>query len=506
MDSGGRRGDSTGPPATFVLASLFCLGLANHLRDEYGCRWEAAVLEKTVLQKLASIVGAKHCRATPEERLLYAYDAVPSAPPALPDAVVFPGSAAEVVDVVRLANELRFPVVPRGAGTNLTGGSRPVRGGVVLSLARLDRIIEIDLANLQAIVQPGVITDALQVEAEKWGLFYPPDPQSKETCTIGGNLAENAGGPRAVKYGVTRQYVLALEAVLPTGELVRLGARTQKCVAGYDLVSLLVGSEGTLGVITEATLRLVPQPAARRTLLASFARMEDATGAVAAVLQAGIVPSAIEFLDRFAIACVEDFEPAGLPKDAGAVLIIELDGSVPEVERQQEAVKTLLLQQPDASCTAATDEIHAGRMWKARRAVGPSLARIAPHKLNEDIVVPIANLSRAVSDIHRIAAECKVRCACFGHAGDGNIHANFLVHPEDSDEVRRAEEAVSRTFRRVVELGGTISGEHGIGTTKQPYLGLELGKDVIRAMRAVKRALDPAGILNPGKIFPDNPA
>lgn len=460
------------------------------------------VLDLAARRSLESIVGREHCRTSPEERLLHAYDAVPSAPPAMPDAVVFPADAAEIAAVLKLANELRFPVVARGAGTNLTGGARPVRGGVVLSLARLDHIIEIDLANLQAVVQPGVVTDALQVEAEKWGLFYPPDPQSKETCTIGGNLAENAGGPRAVKYGVTRQYVLALEAVLPTGERTRLGARTQKCVAGYDLVSLLVGSEGTLGIITEASLRLIPRPAARGTLLASFLRMEDATDAVAAVLQAGIVPSAIEFLDRFAIACVEDFEPAGLPRDAGAVLIVELDGSEPEVLRQQAAVRPLLERPPGATCTVAADETQAERMWKARRAVGPSLSRIAPHKLNEDIVVPIANLSRAVADIHRIASECNVRCACFGHAGDGNIHTNFLVHPEDPDEVRRAEEAVLRTFRRVVELGGTISGEHGIGTTKQRYLGLELGADALRAMRAIKRALDPNDILNPGKIFP----
>ncbi|NMB77052.1 MAG: FAD-binding protein [Myxococcales bacterium] len=460
------------------------------------------MLDGSIIRKLESIVGREHCQSAPEELLLHAYDAVPSAPPAMPEAVVFPADAAEVAAVVKLANQMRFPVVPRGAGTNLTGGARPIRGGVVLSLARLDRILAIDGKNLQAVVQPGVVTDALQVAADRAGLFYPPDPQSKETCTIGGNLAENAGGPRAVKYGVTRQYVLALEAVLPTGELTRLGARTLKCVSGYDMVSLLVGSEGTLGVITEATLRLLPRPAARGTLLASFARMEDATDAVAAVLQAGIVPSAIEFLDRFAVACVEDFEPAGLPREAGAVLVIEVDGVPAEVDRQQAEIEALLKKRPGAACRSAADEAQAERMWKARRAVGPSLARLAPHKLNEDIVVPIANLSRAVSDIHRIAAEQNVRCACFGHAGDGNIHANFLVRPEDPGEVRRAEEAVRRTFQRVVELGGTLSGEHGIGTTKQPFLGLELGAEVMHAMRAVKCALDPNDILNPGKIFP----
>jgi glycolate oxidase len=460
------------------------------------------MLDHGILKQLQTIVGKEHCRTGEEERLLYAYDAVPSAPLAWPEAVVFPGDAAEVAAIVQLANRARFPVVPRGAGTNLTGGARAVKGGVVLSTGRLNLILHIDRENLQAVVQPGVVTDTFQDEVERVGLFYPPDPQSKETCTLGGNLAENAGGPRAVKYGVTRQYVLAVEVVLAGGELTRLGARTLKSVAGYDLVSLLVGSEGTLGVITEATLRLIPAPEARGTLLAVFPRMEDAAAAVAKTLQAKVVPSAVEFLDHFAIGSVEDFAGVGLPRDAGAVLVVEVDGSPAEVERQGLRVEEILRGAGARQVTRAASEAEAEALWKARRAVGPSLARIAPHKVNEDIVVPLSRLAEAIARIHALAASHRIACACFGHAGDGNIHVNFLLHKEDADEVKRTAEAVEETFRLVVELGGSITGEHGVGTTKQAYLGLEVPEAALQAMRRVKAALDPNGVLNPGKIFP----
>jgi glycolate oxidase len=460
------------------------------------------MLDKSVLKELRNIVGAEYLKIAPEELTLYGYDATPQAPFALPDAVAFPATTAEVAFIVKLANARRFPVIPRGAGTNLTGGARAIKGGIVISTQRMNRVLMIDENNLQAIVQPGVVTSELQEQAAKFGLFYPPDPQSKDTCTLGGNLAENAGGPRAVKYGVTRQYVLALEAVLPQGEIVRLGARTLKSVAGYDLVSLLVGSEGTLGIITEATLRLIPAPEASKTLLVVFEKLEAAAAAVTTILRAKVVPAAIEFIDREAIRCVEDYQPVGLPTAAAAVLVIEVDGAAGEVERAARRVEEIVRAGGAQTVQVSRDEKEAERLWKARRIAGPALARIAPHKLNEDIVVPIARLPEAICGVHDLAARHRVACACFGHAGDGNIHVNFLLHPDDADERRRVEDAVRETFTLAVALQGSITGEHGVGTTKQPFLGLELSAVALEAMRQIKAALDPNDILNPGKIFP----
>jgi glycolate oxidase len=459
-------------------------------------------MDKSVIKELCDILGKEHVQFAPEDVALYAYDATPFAPVARPDAVVFPGSAEEVASVLQLANRVGFPVVPRGAGSGLTGGARPILGGVVVSTQRLDRILKIDSDNLQIVVQPGVVTEDLQEKVEAAGLFYPPDPQSKEFCTIGGNLAENAGGPRAVKYGVTRNYVLALQVALPEGTLVRLGARTLKSVVGYDLLSLLVGCEGTLGIITEATLRLLPAPESRGTLLVVFDGMEAAAGAVAATFKAGVLPSAIEFMDQASIRCVEEYEPAGLPTDAAAVLVVEVDGSPPEVKRLAEKVKAVMEKSGARLIRTGASEEEAEALWKSRRAVGPALARIAPIKVNEDIVVPLSRLPQAVSGIHELARKHGVKCACFGHAGDGNIHVNLLVNTGDADALRRADLAVDSIFELVIELEGSITGEHGVGTTKQHFIGMELKPEVIETMVRIKQALDPKGVLNPGKIFP----
>ncbi len=459
-------------------------------------------MDKSVLKELRGILGKQHVQSAPEELALYAYDATPFAPLARPDAVVFPGSAEEVAALLRLANRAGFPVVPRGAGSGLTGGARPVEGGVVVSTQRLNRILKLDPDNLQIVVEPGVITEDLQEQVEAAGLFYPPDPQSKEYCTIGGNLAENAGGPRAVKYGVTRAYVLALQAVLPEGTLVRLGARTVKSVVGYDLLSLLVGCEGTLGIITEATLRLLPLPESRGTLLAVFDDMRAAAAAVAATFKSGVLPSAIEFMDQASIRCVEEYEPAGLPKDAAAVLVVEVDGSPPEVERSARKVESVMRDGGARQVRTSAGEAEAEVLWKARRAVGPALARIAPIKVNEDIVVPLSRLPEAVGGIHGLARQNRVECACFGHAGDGNIHVNLLVDTGDQEALQRADRTVDSIFELVIELGGSITGEHGVGTTKQRFIGMELKPEVMAAMVRIKQALDPRGVLNPGKIFP----
>jgi len=455
----------------------------------------------TLIGALAAIVGKQHVLGDPVDRKLYGYDATPFAPLVMPDAVVLPGCADEIARIVKLANQEKFPLVPRGAGTNLTGGARPIQGGVVLSTQRMNRIIELDADNLQVVVQPGVVTGQLQAFLEGKGLFYPPDPQSKDTCTIGGNLSENAGGPRAVKYGVTRQYVLALQCVLPDGSLVRLGARTMKSVVGFDLVSLLVGAEGMLGVITEATLRLLPLPACRGTLLVSFARMETAGAAVAELFRDKLLPAAIEFMDRATLDCVRLAHPGVLPENVDAVLVVEVDGSREEVERLTPRVAAVMERLGSATCRWTLDPKESESLWKARRAVSPALGRIAPLKLNEDIVVPISRLPEAIRRIHEIGQKHRVTCACFGHIGDGNIHVNFLVQPTE-EERKRAELAVAELFELVISFGGSMSGEHGIGTAKQPFIELELSPPVLEAMRQIKRAWDPNDIMNPGKVFP----
>lgn len=460
------------------------------------------MLQRSVRKSLKKIVGKENLKIDPVDLALYGYDATPQAELAIPDAVVLPGDSEQVAQLVRLANAEGLPLVARGAGTNLTGGARAIRGGLVISTQRMNRILSVDESVLQAVVQPGVVTRDLHRAVEEKNLFYPPDPQSHDSCTIGGNLAENAGGPRAVKYGVTRHFVLALEAVLPTGELVRLGARTIKSVAGYDMVSLLVGSEGTLGIITEATLRLIPLPGHRGTLLAVFGSMDEAAYAVAAILQAGVLPSALEFVDGPTIKCIQENQAIGLGPEAEAALVIEVDGSELQVADEARRVRSVLESSGAVHVRQASDHKEAELLWQARKAAGPALARIAPHKFNEDIVVPITKLPQAVSGIHEIARRHGVACACFGHAGDGNIHANFLVQPEDLLQAEEVHKAVEETFDLVLNLGGSITGEHGVGTTKQPFLGKELSASVMGAMKKIKEALDPKGIMNPGKIFP----
>jgi glycolate oxidase len=397
--------------------------------------------------------------------------------------------------------------VPRGAGTGYTGGAVPVRGGIVLSLERFNRIVEIDEGNLVAIVQPCVITGDLQDAVERLGLFYPPDPASLRQSTIGGNIAECAGGPRAFKYGVTRQYVLGLEAVLPTGEVIRTGGKVVKNVAGYDLTQLLIGSEGTLAIVTEATLRLVPKPTAVATLQAAFAGINAAVRAVTEIVRARVIPATIELIDRDSLAAVEAMasDASLAPAGAGAVLLIDIDGSPEQVggdlARVEEACR-----RAGAEVRQATTRVEADRLWELRRQMTYALRSPDVVKLNNDIVVPKARIPELFELITELKSRYRLRIPAFGHIGDGNIHVNVMVPRGDGYAMERGQQAVAALFAGVVALEGSITGEHGIGFSKAPFLDLAVGADAIDLMRRIKSAFDPAGILNPGKIFPEEVA
>ncbi len=420
-----------------------------------------------------------------------------------PDVVVRPADASEVSFVAQQCQAAGVPLVVRGAGTGYTGGAVPVAGGVVLSMARFDRILAIDEANLVAVVQPAVITADLQRAVEARGLFYPPDPASLESCSIGGNVAECAGGPRAFKYGVTKRYVLSLEAVLPTGEVIRTGSKAVKNVVGYDLTQLLVGSEGTLAIVTEATLRLVPLPPARAALSAWFADVAAAVDAVSAVIHAGVVPAALELVDEPSLRAVETYVGESLvPPGATALVVIECDGMPAGVEEEVNRVQAAVAAAGAVAVVRARSEAERERVWFVRRQLSFALRATGAHKINHDVVVPRGRVPDLFAEIERLRAAHGLRFACFGHAGDGNIHVNMLIDNSDPDQRARAARGERELFARVVALEGSISGEHGIGFTKAQHLDLELSSEIIALMHRVKAAFDPAGILNPGKIFP----
>ena len=459
------------------------------------------MLTESFVDAVAAVVGADQVLRDQATRHAYGTDALQRGHPA--DLVVRPAATSEVAAVARLCHQARIPLVPRGAGTGYTGGAVPVHGGVVLSLERLDRILEIDEENLLAVVQPGVITGVLQAAVEARGLFYPPDPQSLAESSIGGNIAECAGGPRAFKYGVTRRYVLALEAVLPDGQVIRTGSKAVKNVVGYDLTQLLVGSEGTLAIVTEATLRLVPRPPAVATLRACFADVAAAALGVSAVLRRRVVPAALELVDQDSLDAVAGYLGERLaPEGTGALLLIEVDGVAEAVAAEAALVAEACRQAGALEVLLADNDQQRDQLWRVRRALSYALRPIAPRKINNDVVVPRGRVPELFALVERLRQRHRLRMPCFGHAGDGNIHVNIMIDPADADQLARAERAVAELFAGVVALEGSISGEHGIGVSKAPYLGLELSPPAIALMRRVKRAFDPEGILNPGKIFP----
>jgi len=451
------------------------------------------------MNKLADLLPGR-ISTEREDLLCYGFDA--SGLEGVPTAVVWPQDCGDVVKIMTFAFDNDIPVIPRGAGTGMTGGAVPSRGAVVISMERMNRIIEVDSENLNVLVEPGVINGRLQKELAPRRLFYPPDPASMNFSTIGGNVAENAGGPRALKYGVTRDYVMAVEAVLPDGGVIHTGVRTPKGVVGYDLTRLLVGSEGTLAVITKIRLKVIPLPEDVVTLLVLFRELEKSGEAVRRILSAGIIPRTLEFLDGETVRAVEDYRPVGLPRDVEALLIIEIDGSAPSIRKEAEKVSDICVDLGGDAIMAQND-LARERIWESRRAVSPALYHIAPSKINEDIVVPVSMVPRMLTRLRRLSEESGIKIVNFGHAGDGNIHVNLMVDVSDRDEYARAQDLVREIFKFTLEMGGTISGEHGIGLTKSAYMGMEIPEAELELMKKIKGVFDPKGILNPGKIFPE---
>ena len=452
-----------------------------------------------MLARLRELVGAEFVLVDAERVEPYAQDAVKEKFP--PEAVVLPRSAEEIAAIMRLANEARFPVTARGGGVGYTGGAVPVEGGIVIGTDRMNHIREINADDLYVLTEPGVTTYALQQAVEEHGLFYPPDPASYKNSFIGGNIAENAGGMRSAKYGVTKHYVLGLEVVTPTGEIIKTGGRTSKNVVGFDLTGLICGSEGMLGIITEATLRLLPLPEATRTVRATFHTMSAACACVPRFTRARVTPVAIEVLDQNSIRAVELEFAFGLPMDAGALLIVSVDGSSEEVERASLIVEEVMREGGGFDLLRSKTREEEERLWDVRRALSPAIKKYGTLKLNEDVVVPRSRVPELVERVLEIGRCHETFVVNFGHAGDGNIHVNFMCDRADAQAVARARAAVRDTFAAAIELQGTISGEHGIGYVKAPYMEMAVTRTTLETMKQIKRALDPLGILNPGKVF-----
>ncbi len=457
-------------------------------------------LGENILSELRRTVGAENVLTKPEDLIPYSFDGT-AALQQMPGCVVFTNTTEQIVSVLKLANAQKLAVVTRGSGTGLSGGSLPNKDCVVLCTVKMDKILELDRANLTLLVEPGATTLKIADAATEAGLFYPPDPGSMKISTIGGNVAENSGGLRGLKYGVTRNYVMGMEVVLPDGEIMWLGNKCVKDVAGYSLKDLFIGSEGTLGVITKVLLRLIPKPAAKKTMVATFAQMDQAAEAVSAIIAAQIIPCTLEFLDRMTIHCVEDYAKIGLPLDCEALLLMETDGHpavvADEAARMEKCCR-------DCGCLevrVAKDEAEATKLASARRSAFSALARVSPTTILEDATVPRSELARMIRFVEAVAKKYQLKIGTFGHMGDGNLHPTFLTDERNKEEMHRVEEAFKEIFDEAVRLGGTITGEHGVGLAKKSFLPKFLGDAQMRVMRELRKSLDPNGILNPGKMF-----
>ena len=455
--------------------------------------------DSAVLQELRTRFAPADLLTSEEDLIPYSFDGT-AALSQRPGCVVFVRTAEEIQWVLRLARRTRTPVVPRGSGTGLSGGSLPVPGCIVLCTVRMNRILEVDAANLTLEVEPGATTVQVAEAAAAAGLFYPPDPGSMRISTIGGNVAENSGGLRGLKYGITRNYVMGLEVVLPDGEILRTGNKCVKDVAGYSLKDLFVGSEGTLGVVTQVLLRLIPKPAAKKTLIATFPAMDAAAQAVSDIIAARIIPCTLEFLDRTTLRCVEDYARIGLP-DCEALLLMETDGHPAQVADEAEAMAAIARRNGCESIRVAADEAEATALATARRSAFSALARVSPTTILEDATVPRSELARMIRFVDGVARRHRLRIGTFGHMGDGNLHPTFLTDERNTEEMERVHLAFREIFDEAIRLGGTITGEHGVGVAKKEFLPRFLGDAQMRVMRALRRELDPEGLFNPGKMF-----
>jgi glycolate oxidase len=457
-------------------------------------------LSAEILERLRRTVGSENVLTAQEDLIPYSFDGT-AAMQQMPGCVVFASATEEVAAVLKLANEARIPVVTRGSGTGLSGGSLPCPGCVVLCTVKMNRILELDRANLTMLVEPGVTTLQVADAAAAAGLFYPPDPGSMRISTIGGNVAENSGGLRGLKYGITRNYVMGLEVVLPNGEILWTGNKCVKDVAGYSLKDLFIGSEGTLGIITKVLLRLIPKPASKKTMVATFAQMDHAAEAVSAIIAAQIIPCTLEFLDRRTIHCVEDYAKIGLPLDCEALLLMETDGHPAAVTEEAAQMEKICRDKGGLEVRVAKDEAEATKLASARRTAFSALARVAPTTILEDATVPRSELAKMIRFVEAVAKKYNLKIGTFGHMGDGNLHPTFLTDERNKDEMHRVEEAFKEIFDEAIHLGGTITGEHGVGLAKKSILPKFAGDVQMRVLRDLRRVLDPNGILNPGKMF-----
>ena len=460
------------------------------------------MFDQSIIAKLQQISGKDQVLTDKADLICYSYDATQKQ--YLPDVVVHPGSVEEISQIMKLANENKIPVFPRGAGTGFTGGSVPTTGGIVLGLTRLDKILEIDEENLVAIIEPGVVTEDFQKTVEKVGLFYPPDPASLKVSTMGGNVAECAGGPRCVKYGVTKDYIIGLEIVTPMGDIIKTGGPTMKGVVGYDLTKLICGSEGTLAVITKIIVKLLPKPEAKKTMLVLFDSIDGAAQAVSAIIRGKIIPATLEFLDARTLECVRNATDLDVPDAAQAVLLIEVDGDREFLDKQVDKVSQIVQPLGVVETRIAETPAESEALWQIRRSISASLRQVNPNKYNEDICVPRSKVPAMIRKIEQIADKYEIPIVNFGHAGDGNIHVNIMIDAKIPGEEAKAEKAIVEVFEGALSLDGTMSGEHGVGIMKAPFIPLELSNSVVDYMKTIKRALDPNNILNPGKIFPSD--
>jgi glycolate oxidase len=474
---------------------LQILALAKALEEG-----DIAVLDPNIIKQLKDIVGKDQVLTVKEDLATYAYDGTTTWSHA-PDVVVLPTGVDQISAILKLADENRIPVTPRGSGTNISGGSIPVRGGIVLCTTRMNRILDVNKANLTATVEPGVVLQDFNLLLAKENLFYPPDPQSFLTCTIGGTVAENSGGPLCIKYGVTKQYVLGLEVVLPDGYVMKIGGSTVKNRTGYDLVSLFTGSEGTLGIITKITLRLIPKPAARRTMMAIFDDMALAGSVVSKILAKGIVPAKIEFVDNFVIRRIEEKMHVGLPVDANTMLLIDADGSQAAVESEAIHILELLKEGGARIARLAKDEDEASMYWKARSAGFAAIYSAARTVIAEDVTVPRDRLTDFIKKLDEISKKSGFAIVLIGHAGDGNIHPSVFTNSREKEDLDRLQDTLTAIFEAALELGGTLSGEHGIGLEKKRLLAKALDPRAIEIMKRFKNVLDPNNIMNPDKIW-----